>query len=219
MNILELGGFSSQSEVEILINISDAVNFLTNSGVGKYTFDQTVIQLQTFHNADFNKLEIIYRNDLVCWTNDIIQRVSAQRFNYSSISGHVQYDKCVTLSKILLENVFSYFGNRSTSVKTLNVILEKKQHSSKYGVTKFYNNGEDLTVIIYVGNHTSEIHVLGTVLHEIGHCLLTPYMDHNAFWVTITACLVSVAQTFLPTSDMYRIAVAEVGPNFKPKYF
>ncbi len=121
--------------------------------------------------------------------------------------------------KILLENVFSYFGNRSTSVKTLNVILEKKQHSSKYGVTKFYNNGEDLTVIIYVGNHTSEIHVLGTLIHELAHCLLPPCMNHNAFWITITSCLISVSETFLPEGDMHRLAVLEVGPNFKPKYF
>lgn len=77
------------------------------------------------------------------------------------------------------------------------------------------------TIDIFWKHHISDIHVLGTLLHEIGHCFVFNYENggHTEDWLETTNLLMQAANYFLEKIPVlqgqgHNLCAAALGPNY-----
>ena len=73
---------------------------------------------------------------------------------------------------------------------------------------------------MYLCHHRSDVHFLGTLIHEIGHFFTWHvHEDHCETWFKTTRRLMAVIQSYkhelsIQDSYQYQLCATELGPNF-----
>lgn len=82
-----------------------------------------------------------------------------------------------------------------------------------------------VTIRLYLRHHESDIHFLGTLLHELGHCFIITNINggHTDEWLETTAHLMMVVNHFIPElplldSGRHNLCAVAFGPNFCDKF-
>ena len=120
--------------------------------------------------------------------------------------------------------LLTLLDRRMVTFVNLSIFIHEGQHNSDG--TRFtlgetvYKSSNRLEIHVYLAHHLSDIHFLGTLLHELGHCLVDTFENggHTEEWLQTTNKLMQVINHFIgevPVLDSARhhLCAADEGPN------
>ena len=210
--------------ITVIVEIKDAVNFLICSGVGNNNFDKVNVYLKYRIQNDVTIKEHVIADDCIMFEENDVCSVEVTKYNYEIPSGNVNYSRAIALCRDTLQYILPFLTKRKSNLKSLEIELLNGYtylHNA-YGVTGFPNDHQ-IFIKLDITKHHSEMHVLGTLLHELAHALLPDFMKHNNLWLTTLTCLISIVKS----SKLIKVKEYEyqtllgcmTGCNFKAKLF
>ncbi len=197
MFVLDFLGFlAHMGFIEIPLNIMSSILELTNGGQGRQELNGLNVLIQTDES-----LVRVSTTDYIHVSNTSVEKVCVALVNVSHTAPTVRLNlnRCLEVCNDVIRLIVPAIGTRRTHINTLIIDLSSDivncYGSTTYGI--YRGNPGIVTIRLSCGKMVSESHLISTLVHELGHALLSPdrirlNRGHDNSWFTVTSHLAAI---------------------------